>query len=247
MDYISLTSRSNVLILQLSRPEKLNAINKGMWIEIKEAIDKVCMDEDSYLGIVITGSGRAFSSGDDIYDMYSLKDYSDSKEFFSRIYSVFRSIALCIKPIVAAVNGLAVGGGAELLLVVDSAVAIKDAWFSFPEGLLGLIPPVLATIGVSQFGFRRARYLALTGRRITAMEARDLGLIDVIVDDRSMLIDKAIEIVYEISKIPASARREIKRLTVLGYLDLLERSIDSLAKLAVERDAKHLMKRFIES
>ncbi|MDM7274884.1 MAG: enoyl-CoA hydratase/isomerase family protein [Thermoprotei archaeon] len=234
----------NVAILKLERPEKLNALNRELWSSLREALTEKC--ESSVDGIVLTGSGRAFSSSDDIGEMYNLESLGDALEFFDLVKSTVEALAGCGKPVVAAVNGLAAGGGAEILLLADYVIASRGSWISFPESRIGLIPPLLLTVGVDVIGFRRARQLAITGDRIADSEALELGLIDKIVE-REELLKEAIKTAKEMSTLtPASSLKAIKTLSLEKFKASLDGALRALAELSIGKDAKERMKAFLE-
>jgi Enoyl-CoA hydratase/carnithine racemase len=177
----------------LNRPDKLNALDKESWMEISQALKTANENEDKVL--VITGIGRAFSSGDDIQAMYNLKDLNESKEFFNYIYETAFNLINLNKVFIAAVNGLAYGGGCEILLLADIVVSVPEAKFAIPEGRLGLIPPIALAIGSFSLGTRRIARLIFTGKEIDVNEARMIGLVDYVVEK-----DKIEEKVLEIAK-----------------------------------------------
>jgi len=241
---VSVELRDNIAILTLNRLEKLNALNRVMWSELKSKLSGYC--GSNVLGIILTGSGRAFSSGDDISEMYSLRDLSDALEFFGLIESTIEELALCQKPVVAAVNGLAVGGGAEILFFTDYVIASKDSWFSFPEARIGLIAPILLTVGVSTIGLRFAKKLSLTCERLIASDALRLGLVDEVVDSENLL-----EVAVERVKILAqNTTREsliyMKKLLYQQYRRLLSEALNTLIILALSESSKDRMRLFLE-
>ncbi len=244
MNLLTVEIVDNVAIIKLVRPEKLNALNRELWSKLKEALTEAC--ESSVDGVVLTGSGRAFSSGDDIGEMYNIRGLSDALEFFELVKSTVEALAGCGKPVVAAVNGLAAGGGAEILLLADYVIASRGSWISFPESRIGLIPPLLLTIGVDVIGFRRARQLAITGDRITDSEALELGLIDKIVEGEGLLRE-AVKTAREMSMLtPASSLKAIKTVSLERFKDSLERALRILAELSVGEEARERMKAFLE-
>ena len=244
MSFIEVSRVNDVSIIRFRRPEKLNALNLEMWVSLRDVLGRECRGDSK--AIVLTGSGRAFSAGDDIGAMYSLSNIEEALGFFKTLGEAIEVLAMCPKPVVAAVNGLAVGGGAEMLLLVDYVVASRDAWLSFPESKLGLIPPILLTMGVEVLGLRRARRLAITGERITVEEAFKLGLVDEVVEGE-MLLDVAIERALKLSEeTTKEALRAMKELSYKKYLDLLNEAVKMLAELSLTGGAKERMKAFLE-
>ena len=226
--------------MKLNRPEKLNAMTSSMWYELAELLDRACRDSDA---LVVTGVGRAFSSGDDIGEMHSLKDALEASRFFHSLERAITSLASCRRPVVAAVNGVAVGGGAEMLLLTDYVVASKGALIGFPESRIGLIPPLLLAVGVLQLGGKKARTLALTGKLLEAEEARELGIIDEIVEGDPL--PRALEVARELSKVPQQALTIIKAASLQGVGEALT-LLRSLESLVLGGEAKERMKLFLE-
>ncbi len=238
------TSRveTGVYIITLNRPEKLNALNSSAWILLKENLDTAC--SGSYRGVVVTGTGRAFSSGDDIYEMYGL-DEKSAREFFGRLAEAVDSIIECRKPIVTALNGLAAGGGAEILLLMDAVVAARGTWISFPESKIGLIPPILLSAGIGVVGAKRARFLALTGSRIPVEEAMAMGIVDLVVEPQDVL-SKSVELALQLSDVPEEVLRIVRNATLAPYKDGIQHMINILTRLVTGGEAKKRMRMFIE-
>jgi len=244
MGLVEIERVNSVSIVRFARPEKLNALNLEMWVSLREALSRECSGE--IRGIVLTGSGRAFSAGDDIGAMYALNSVEEAIGFFETLRATLETLALCPKPIVAAVNGLAVGGGAEMLLLVDYVIASRGSWIAFPESRIGLIPPLLLTIGVDTLGLRLARRLALTGERIDVEDAARLGLVDEVVDG-DKLVSIAVERALKLAEYTTpEALRAIKRILYARYSSYISEAVRILAELSLTPEAKERMKAFLE-
>ncbi len=231
------------LVIVLNRPERLNAFNLEAWRRLSSLLGEGC--SSGYNAVVLTGSGRAFSSGDDIYEMYGFRSRGEAEAFFGELLGALEVMASCRRPLVAAVNGLAVGGGAEVLLLADVVVAARGSWFWFPESRIGLIPPLLSTVGALAFGPRRARYLALVAPRLSVEEARDMGLIDLVVEpDR--LLDTALGLGEELGSVPDGVVAGVRRLTMEPLLPLVREAVGVLVDLVVSPEARRLMGSFVE-
>ncbi|WP_048816678.1 enoyl-CoA hydratase/isomerase family protein [Caldisphaera lagunensis] len=227
--------------IYLNRPEKLNALDTKTWNKLIEELNKGCKSDS--VAIVLTGKGRAFSTGDDINEMLKLNTKEEAIKFFNGIKQTLNIMISCEKPIISLVNGLAVGGGAEILLASDIVIASDNSWFSFPEISLGLIPPILISVGGGALGFRRSKYLALTGTRFSAQEAKNMGLVDEIVPQVD-LEKEAFAIADTLSNYSQEAINSIKRITYEIYWKDLEKSIDALTDLVITKDAKYKMESF---
>jgi len=236
-------NEKNVTWIRLNRPEKLNALNEETWLELKESVIKANTEKTNL--ICITGNGRAFSAGDDIQSMYQFKDLSESKNFFNKLKDTIMAIVESEKPIMFAVNGLAYGGGCELLLLGDFVISVPDALFSLPESKLGLIPPLALSIGMFIMGLRNVARLALSGEPITASEALRIGLIDEIVE-KDTINERAHEISNYLSKIPNTAISAIRKILAIHRANFISSTVDELAKISLTNEAKTKMKDFLE-
>ena len=240
--------RNGVFLVRVERPEKLNALNQYLWHRLGEVVESLCASPRAR-AIVVTGSGRAFSAGDDIFEMAGLETLVESRSFFEAASRAVRALLDCSKPLVAAVEGYAYGGGFELLLLFDIVVASKSSRFSAPEARLALFPPILSTIGVAVLGYKNAKKLALTGVELAASEARELGVVDIIVEDGET-VEKALEIAYRLASLPPQGVLEAKKLarkSIEALIPVLREAVERLARLVLSPEAKESMKLFIES
>ena len=181
---IEVTRDGAVALIRLNRPKQLNALNADLAREMIAAVQ--ALDADPAIGcLVITGSDRAFAAGADISEMAGLT----AQQMAARdVFAEWESFAKSRKPKIAAVNGYALGGGCELMMMCDFAIAGTSAKFGQPEVKLG----VLAGIGGTQrmtrlIGRARAMDLHLTGRMIDAAEALQAGLVARVVPDAEVL------------------------------------------------------------
>ena len=167
-----------VVTLTLAKPEIRNAFNPEFMRAIRSAFDAL-RDDDAVRVVVLTGEGSAFSAGADLNWMRAMKDYSyddnvaDSRE----LDALFRTIDGFPRPVVARVNGAALGGAMGLIACADIAVASRDAVFGFSETKLGIAPAVISTYVQPKIGLSNARRYFLTGERFDADRAFHLGLV----------------------------------------------------------------------
>jgi enoyl-CoA hydratase/carnithine racemase len=229
--------RDGLHVIVINRPEKLNALNLEMWETLKAELLESC--EKSYTGLVITGSGKAFSSGDDVFEMYSFENEEQALHFFEEVYGAVEALVSCDRVVAGLVNGLAYGGGGEILLLLDYTVALETATISYPEARIGLIPPVLLTYGQKILGPRKALQLALTGKEISARDAVSLGLID----DTAKSIDEAFDKITRFTQsIPIGARPGyLRRVLLRSVLPELKTALSELAKMTVDPIGKRAM------
>lgn len=201
--YISTATKDGILTLTIDRVDKLNALNKATLEEIGEAIQEV-YDDSEIKGVIITGAGeKAFVAGADISEVADLNEVNGRK--FAEIgQEVFASIEKCDKPIIAAVNGFALGGGCELAMACHVRIASKSAVFGQPEVNLGLIPGFGGTQRLPNLiGRGRALEMMMTGDTISAERAYNMGLVNQIVEDKDALIEYCERLLQKItSKAP---------------------------------------------
>lgn len=176
-----------VAVLTMSRPEKLNAMDRTWFRELVEVMGAIGVDDD-VRAVVLTGEGRAFSAGGDI-DMFAGLDgdVTRVRPHLRLVYDAFSAVERCAVPVVAAVNGLAYGGGTELALACDVVLAAESARFSFKEATVGLMPGYGIVRGPDVLGRHWTRYLALTGRTVDVARAERAGLVQEVHPDDELL------------------------------------------------------------
>jgi enoyl-CoA hydratase len=195
MDYSTIKTafENNIFIITINRPDKLNALNRTVLDELDNVMDSVYRD-DNIKAVIITGAGeKAFVAGADISEFISVED-TEGLSLSKRGQDLFFKIENCPKPVIAAVNGFALGGGCELAMACHFRLASSNAKFGQPEVNLGLIPGYGGTQRLTMhIGKGKAMELMLTGNMIDADEAKSLGLINY-VETPENLIPKAKEI-----------------------------------------------------
>lgn len=171
-----------VAIITINRPKSLNALNYETLKELDSALDRAEDDKDVKV-VIITGSGeKAFVAGADIAEMRNMTPL-EAKKFSEYGQSVFRKIETLSKPVIAAVNGFALGGGCELSMACDIRIASKNAKFGQPEVGLGIIPGFSGTQRLPRIiGTSKAKELIFTGEMINSDEAYRIGLISKVVE-----------------------------------------------------------------
>jgi enoyl-CoA hydratase len=175
-----------IATVTINRPDKLNALNDAMMRELG-AITEELAAHDGVGAIVITGAGRAFVAGADISRL-AAAETGDLERFSRAGQALFRRIELSAKPMIAAVNGFALGGGCELALACHIRIASTQAKFGLPEVKLGLIPGYGGTQRLPRLvGRGAALQLILTGDPIDAAEAARLGLVNAVVEPGALL------------------------------------------------------------
>lgn len=190
------TPAEGVRLLALNRPKALNALSSQLFHELNDAAAKA--DDDAGISaIVITGSEKAFAAGADIKEM---KDMTFGEAYKRNFLGHWSNLTQVRKPLIAAVNGYALGGGAELAMMTDIVLASPTAVFGQPEINLGVIPGAGGTQRLTRaVGKSRAMEIVLTGRNITADEAEAAGLVSRVVREGSV-VDEAIGVASRIHK-----------------------------------------------
>lgn len=177
---LTLEVADRIATLTVNRPDKLNALNDATIAEIGHAFDEIRLDE-SVSGIIVTGAGRAFVAGADISELASQTPVL-AKARSRAGQDVFRRVETCPKPVIAAVNGFALGGGCELAMACHIRIASEAAKFGQPESKLGILPGFGGSQRLARLiGKGRAIQLLLTGEMIDAAEAYRIGLVNRVV------------------------------------------------------------------
>ena len=178
MKYIQLEPRGEVALLRINRPEALNAMNIDVISELSRTVDIVGADE-SIKVVIITGAGeKSFCAGADISYMVNI-DPITAEKYASSAQSVLNKIERLEKPVIAAVNGYALGGGCELAMVCDIRIASSNAKMGQPEVTIGIPPGWGGTQRLMRLvGPAKAKELVFTGKMISAEEALQLGLVN---------------------------------------------------------------------
>ncbi len=197
--------KEKVGVIKMNRPNAMNALNTETLQELSKAISHLS-DSDDVRVIIITGEGKAFVAGADIAEM---KDMSgDQASEFSKFgQGVFNNIAKLEKPVIAGVNGFALGGGCELALACDIRIASEKAKLGQPEVNLGIIPGFAGTQRLSRLvGTAKAKELIFTGDMVNAQTAYSIGLVNRVVP-ADQLMDVCLELANKIaSKGPVAVK-----------------------------------------
>jgi enoyl-CoA hydratase len=191
-------NQENVQVLYINRPKVLNALNEQTLFDIEAAV-KSFADDNSLSVLIITGSGdRAFVAGADIEAQYSL-DAVQGRNWGLLGHRVFNLIETMEKPVIAAINGFALGGGCELAMACDIRLASEKAQLGQPEVSLGITPGYGGTQRLARLvGPGKAKQLVFTGKRISAVEAHRIGLVDEVYAPETLL-DEAVKMAKTIA------------------------------------------------
>lgn len=202
--------RGSVTLLSVNRPEHKNAIDFSTMDELEEVLGILETDED-LRALVLTGGGDTFISGGDLKSFQTLITAEDGRRMAERMGSILTRLSRLPVPVIAALNGPAVGGGTEVALACDLRVAASTAYFSFRQITMGIMtawggaPRLLSLIG-----FSRALYYLLTAERVTPEQALQLGLVQRVVPE-GQAVTGALELARQIAGQPPLAVRAIKQ------------------------------------
>ena len=204
----------HTLVIRINRPDKYNAFTQAMYASTAQAL-RASGDDPAVRSIVITGTGKAFSAGNDLNDFDLAADGDTPVQHF------LRAIADVRVPVVAAVNGLAVGVGVTMLLHCELVYAAPEATFQVPFVDVGLVPEAASSLLLPQLiGARRASELFLTGRKLGADDALSWGLVNEVTPDA---FDRALEVAQVIAAKAPTAVRSTKSLLRSSTTDVVER------------------------
>ncbi|RAU21412.1 enoyl-CoA hydratase [Paramagnetospirillum kuznetsovii] len=235
-----------VALLRINRPEAKNALNAEVRRQLAEHMGVLGTDK-SVRAIVLTGNAEAFAAGADIKDMAEI---GAIELMLRNNHLLWRTIAQCPKPVIAAVNGYAWGGGCELAMHADIIVAGENASFSQPEVKVGIMPGAGGTQRlVRAVGKYKAMWLAMTAQPITGIEAGQMGLASTVVPDSDVL-SAALDMAKTIARMPPLAIAQIKEVMLAGMDAPLETALmlerKAFQMLFASRDQKEGMKAFLE-
>ena len=212
---IQLEMRGAVCVLTLNRPDRLNALNVQVAKDFRAAVDEAL--ERGARAIVLTGAGRAFCAGGDLREMQEMAKQDGRVEaFFDAPLRLLNDAILMIRktpvPFIAAVNGVASGGGCNLALACDLVIAAESARFNQAFIKIGLTPDCGATFILPRLvGWKRATELLFTGDLIGAKEAAEMGMINSVAPDDE-LMNKVMEMAERLAQAPTAAIAQIKML-----------------------------------
>lgn len=183
---IQVAEADGVQTITLNRPERRNAMNSEMQMELLTAFEEAAVSASRV--VVLAGAGDAFCSGLDLARLQGMKDQTadEHRADAERIARLFRTLYELPKPTIAAVHGAAIAGGTGLAMVCDFTIAVPEARFGFTEARIGFVPAIVSAYLALQIGDKRSRDLLLTGRLFDAAEAYRLGLVNDVVEAPDM-------------------------------------------------------------
>lgn len=249
MSFIVYESSGLVGILRINRPEALNALNSATLVELDLVLDQIDLENTRCL--IITGAGdKAFIAGADVAEMSSM-DEEQARVFSEFGNAIFRRIESFPIPVIAAVNGYALGGGNELALSCDIRICSENAVFGQPEAGLGITPGFGGTQRLARVigSTSKAKEILFNCRNIKAEEAKEIGLVSAVYPSES-LIDEAVKMANRIASNAPIAIRNIKKAVNEGLElpieDAIQFEVDLFSACFTSEDQKEGMKAFLE-
>ncbi len=247
---ILLKIENNVAHISLNRPEVFNSFNREMALKLQNTLDE-CETNNKVRAIVLTGNGKAFCAGQDLKEVTSPELNPGFKKILEEHYNpIVKRIRTIKKPIIAAVNGVAAGAGANIALACDVVVANEKASFIQAFSLIGLIPDSAGTFFLPRLiGFQKASAIAMLGDKINAQEAERIGMIYKYVPSEEF--EETIEkLALKMAKMPTKALGMIKELLNKSMTNNLDQQLEMESKYQIEvaqsEDYNEGVKAFIE-
>lgn len=233
MNSILTEEKNNVLVVTLNRPEKLNCFNREMALQLISVLDKA-ENNNNIRAIIITGMGKAFCAGQDLSEAIDPNGPGIKKivgEHYNPIILKIRSIE---KPIIAVINGIAAGAGANIALACDIIYASKSASFIQAFSKIGLIPDSGGTYTLPRLvGFNLASALMISGDKLSADDAKNFGIVYKVFDEEN-LMELSIASAIKIAAMPTKAIGLTKRLLNKTYSNSLEQQLLLEKNLQIE-------------
>ena len=243
-EHISLAIRDKVAYLTLKRAP-LNVLNIAMMTEINEALDSLT-GQDGLVALVFNAEGKAFSAGVDVGEHLG----DQVRDMIRVFHGIFRRMDKLGLVSVAQVQGAALGGGCEVAIYCDLVVASAKAKFGQPEILVGVFPPIAALAMPRQIGRKKALELIITGDTIGAVEAKELGLVNSVVDPEQLEAETE-SLLNKLRGLSPLVIKKTRDAFVAGLMDQAEAGLEAIEKiyldeLMVTADAEEGLKSFLE-
>ena len=248
-EYLSITKHEEIAIVTIDRQNKLNALNTLLLKELEQGFTRLSED-DELQGVILTGLGdKAFVAGADIEELADL-DMQTGRRGSEQGQRVFSLIEKFPRPVLAAINGYALGGGCELALACHLRIASTNAKFGFPEVSLGIIPGFGGTVRLSRLiGLGRAVEMVLTGDMISADRAQDFGLVSAVVELEDLLTESKNFLSRITRHSPSAVQKAIQSL-YFAYdsrtVEALNMENDLFGQLSGSEDMKEGISAFLE-
>ncbi len=251
MDYLKIEISNTIAVLTLNRPEKRNAFNLPFLIELQEQFEAIAQNKTIRL-LILTGAGEnVFSSGVDLSELIRFKNIEEARRFAIQLEQTNESLLRFPKPVIAVINGHALGGGFGLASNADIRLLADDAKIGFPAARLGAILPAGCTLRLNALiGAGRSRELLLSGRLVSAGEAQQIGLVNEI-EPKEQLMQRALQIAEEVLNASDQALMMTKQLVNQELLVQIQQyalaSSENFAYLAFTKDWQNRIRSFLKN
>jgi methylglutaconyl-CoA hydratase len=245
---VKLTIDGPVARIALARPERKNAFDADLIAELTAAVRDI---RPAIRAVVLQGEGDTFCAGADVEWMRGMADYSldDNIADSKALAGMFRALYDLEMPLVARVQGAAIGGGAGLVAIADVAVASTEASFAFTETRLGILPAVVSPYVVRKIGPARATALFVTGSRIDAKRAHEIGLVERLVEpsDLDAAVGRVLDAILSGGpKAVNAAKRLVREIEGRRIDEVADLTVKRIAEIRVSREGQEGLRAFIE-
>ena len=248
-DTVTLTTEARgISRIAIARPDRKNAFDASLIAELTAAVRKV---DRSARAVVLQSEGDTFCAGADIEWMRGMADYSldDNVADSKALAGMFRALYDLEMPLVARVQGAAIGGGAGLVAVADIAVASTEASFAFSETRLGILPAVVSPYVVRKIGPARATALFVTGSRIEAKRAHEIGLVERVVEpgDLDAAVGRVLDAIVSGGPTAVNAaKRLVREIEGRPVDEVADLTVKRIAEIRVSREGQEGLRAFLE-
>jgi 2-(1,2-epoxy-1,2-dihydrophenyl)acetyl-CoA isomerase len=233
MNFITSELKNNVLLITLNRPDKFNSFNRDMALELQNELDQAERN-DAVRSIVLTGTGKAFCAGQDLSEAIDPNGPGIEKIVREHYNPIILKIRKIEKPIIAAVNGVAAGAGANIALACDIVIATQSSTFIQAFSKIGLVPDSGGTFFLPRLvGFQNASALMMLGDKVSALDAQSMGMIYKVFSDETFM-DEVLKLADNLSKMPTKAIGYTKRLLNESMTNNLQEQLIQEGSLQVE-------------
>jgi methylglutaconyl-CoA hydratase len=247
---ITCSFEDKIATITLNRPEVHNAFNEVMIAELTEVFKKISEDDEVRV-VVLTGNGKSFSAGADLNWMKKMINFSYEQNLDDslKLAELFYLMYSLPKPVIAKVNGAAIGGGTGLVAVCDIAIASEKAKLSLSEVKLGLVPACISPYVIRKVGEGRCREFFLTGERLTAKRAAELGLVNQAVPPEELdkaVQEKAAQLVSSGPDALAMCKELLKNVPGMEFERAKTYTADMIASMRIGDEGQEGMNAFLE-
>ncbi len=242
--------QERVATVTLRRPEVHNAFNAQVVADLTDAFTELSSDTALH-AVILTGEGPSFSAGADLNQMKAAATVTAQENLDDalRLSDLLYTVNTCPVPVIARVNGTAMGGGLGLIAVCDLAIAAESARFAFSEVKLGIAPAVISPFVIRKIGENNARVLFVTGERFSTARALSIGLVHAVVSTE--LLDDAVQkAIAELLTSAPQALRECKKLALsvgqMSYEQARGYTAETIARLRISEEGQEGLRAFLE-